>query len=435
MIQNRTEHEGVLVTVVTPSFNQGRFIRDTIESVLSQDYPNLEYLVIDGGSTDETQEVLKAYGSRLCWVAEKDEGQADAVNKGFRRAKGDILGWLNSDDTYCPGAIRKVVEFFKANPDISMVYGEGHKVDAKGNIIERHPTEAFSYQRLAETCFISQPTVFFRRHVFEEVGPLDINLHYCLDYEYWMRVGKRFKLGYMPESLATTRFHGAAKTVAKRKEADKEVVAIVQRHYATVPLRTVYVHSYANMIERVMPHVQGLYPNGWTAPYITIFLPNVDKRFCCVLIEGYLAKNIQALTLHLTHGSKTVERQISAPGPFTLREELSADDEGELTIRIVSPGREQRAQADGHSFSRENRPFSYRLPGGRQCVIRKVTVIDHAGRKRVLFSRTVALRFMVALPIEIIRNSFVINGRLSLGRHCKALWNLWACVFRAKKTP
>ena len=177
-----------LVTVVTPSFKQGRFIRDTIDSVLSQDYPNVEYWVIDGGSSDETQDVLESYGHRLSWVSERDQGQADAVNKGFRMAKGEIFGWLNSDDTYWPGAIRKVVQFFEANPDISMVYGEAYNVNAQGKIIERSPTEEFNYQRLAETCFICQPTVFLRRHVFEEVGPLDVTLHYCLDYEYWMRV-------------------------------------------------------------------------------------------------------------------------------------------------------------------------------------------------------------------------------------------------------
>ena len=113
-----------LVTVVTPLFNQGPFIRYTVDSVPSQDYPNLEYLVIDGGSTDETQLVLRSCESRLQWVSEEDQGQADAVNKGFRHAKGEILGWLNSDDTYWPGAIGKIVRCFQANPDISMVYGE-----------------------------------------------------------------------------------------------------------------------------------------------------------------------------------------------------------------------------------------------------------------------------------------------------------------------
>src|SRR5690348_14154892 len=139
MDQDRTERERPLVTVVTPPFNQGRFIRETIESVLSQDYPNLEYLVIDGGSTDETQEVLKAYGSRLCWVAEKDEGQADAVNKGLRKAKGEIFGWLNSDDTYLPGTISKIVQFFQAFPRVALVYGQAKYVDAEGRVVGWHP--------------------------------------------------------------------------------------------------------------------------------------------------------------------------------------------------------------------------------------------------------------------------------------------------------
>jgi len=130
----------------------------------------------------------------------------------------------------------------------------------QGKIIERHPTEEFDYQRLAETCFISQPTVFLRRHVFEEVGPLDTSLHYCLDYEYWMRIGKRFKIGYIPEVLAATRFHGAAKTVSNRKVAQEEVLMIVRRRYSSVPLRTIYFYSYMNLLEKLMPHVQGVYP-------------------------------------------------------------------------------------------------------------------------------------------------------------------------------
>ncbi len=167
--------EWPLVSIVTPSYNHGLYIEATIQSVLQQDYPNLEYIVIDGGSQDDTVEILKRYGDRLCWISEPDHGQADAINKGFRMARGEILAWLNSDDTYLPGAVRQAVEYFQKHPDTSMVYGEGQHVDAAGHIIEPYTTEPFDYQRLSERCFICQPTVFFRAHVFRDIGPLDTN--------------------------------------------------------------------------------------------------------------------------------------------------------------------------------------------------------------------------------------------------------------------
>ena len=418
-----------LVSVVTPSFNQGRFIRDTIDSVLSQDYADLEYWVIDGGSSDETQDVLKSYGHRLSWVSEKDLGQADAVNKGFRRAKGEIFGWLNSDDTYWPGAIRKVVQFFQANPDISMVYGEAYNVDAQGKIIERSPTEGFDYQRLAETCFICQPTVFLRRQVFEEVGPLDVTLHYCLDYEYWMRVGKRFRVGYMPELLATSRLHGAAKTFAKSRELHQEIISTIQGHYSLVPLRTIYLYTYVTLMEKLMPNVQGLYPNGWATSHVTIFLRCNLAPSSSLRIEGYIRKKKQPLTLQLTVGGKTVERQVPAPGAFSIWKELCADDEVQIDSKEMSGDCDRCATGHGYALSPEERPFSYRLARGCAYAIRKLTIVDGAGRQKVLFSKRVTFIFFVALPVLIIRNTFLINRRLSFREQIKTVLKLSRYVF------
>jgi len=188
-----------LVSIVTPSYNQGRFIRETIESVLSQDYPHTEYMVIDGGSTDTTVAVLRGYGQRFFWTSEPDRGQAHAVNKGWMMARGEVWGWLNSDDLYLPGAVGNAVDYLVSHPDVGMVYGEAYHVSEEGIIIERYPTEPFDASRLGDTCYICQPTVFIRRTVVEDVGFLDESLNYCIDYDLWIRIAKRYRIGYVRE--------------------------------------------------------------------------------------------------------------------------------------------------------------------------------------------------------------------------------------------
>ncbi|MFC4599694.1 glycosyltransferase [Cohnella hongkongensis] len=232
--------ERPLVTIVTPSFNQGKFIRETIESVLSQDYKNVEYIVMDGGSTDETVDILKSYGDRIQWVSEKDGGQADAVNKGIRKAKGEIIGWLNSDDTYLPGAISQAVRFFQRQKDVGMVYGEGYHTTENGDIIDRYPTESFNMDRLAQNCFICQPTAFFRKEVLVNVGMLNKDLHLCMDYELWMRIGKQYEIAYIPYFVATSRMYEDNKTLSRRKEVFTEIIKTVRFHYGYVPVSWVY---------------------------------------------------------------------------------------------------------------------------------------------------------------------------------------------------
>jgi glycosyltransferase involved in cell wall biosynthesis len=181
-----------LVSIITPSLNQGRFIRKTIESVLSQDYPRLEHLVMDGGSTDETLDILRSYGDRITWRSGPDGGQAAAVNSGVRLAKGEILGWLNSDDTYQPGAVTAAVEHLIAHPETAVVYGNAYFIDEHNVVFGAHPTEDFDLNRLAETTLICQPTAFIRRSAIEAVGMLDTTLHYCMDYDLFIRLGRRF---------------------------------------------------------------------------------------------------------------------------------------------------------------------------------------------------------------------------------------------------
>lgn len=251
--------EPAKITVVTPSFNQGRFIEETIKSIISQEGDfTLEYIIMDGGSTDETVEVIKKYerllekgeypikcqGVRLIWKSEKDKGQAHAVNKGFTLATGDFLGWVNSDDTYMPGAVSKALEYFKKNKDVMMVYGEGYYVDERGNIIERYKTEPFNYQRLAEHCFVCQPSAFLRRRVLDEVGSLDEGLHYCMDYEYWLRIGKSGKVIHVPEYFANSRLHADTKTLSKTAEAYGEAIKTTAKYFGKVS--DSWLYGYAN---------------------------------------------------------------------------------------------------------------------------------------------------------------------------------------------
>jgi glycosyltransferase involved in cell wall biosynthesis len=264
--------EDPLVSIVTPSYNQGRYIEETIQSVLSQDYSNLEYLVLDGGSSDDTLEILQRYEGRLQWISERDRGQADAINKGFRLAKGEILGWLNSDDVYLPGTIQKIVQYFQTHRDIGMLYGEGYHVDAMGKVIERYYTEPFNFQRLGEICFICQPTAFLRADVFEAIGPLEIDLRYCMDYDYWMRVAKRFRIGYLDEYLAHSRLHVETKTLSQRVEFHEEILQTVKKHYGRVPVRWLYAYAHVWLTEQFMPHIQGVHADGWASQRASVLL-------------------------------------------------------------------------------------------------------------------------------------------------------------------
>ena len=237
-----------LVTVVTPSFNQGRFIRATIESVLKQDYSRIEYLVMDGGSTDETQSILREYSDRIRWVSEPDRGQAHAINKGWRQAAGSIVAYLNSDDVYLPGAVTSAVAALQAHPEVSAVYGEGYHVDEAGGIRERYPTEPFDADRLREICFICQPTVFLRREAVEDAGYLDESLRYCMDYDLWIRFARAGKIfTHTPNYLASTRLHADTKTLGQRGQAHAEILRVIYRHFGRVAPNLVFGYAHATL--------------------------------------------------------------------------------------------------------------------------------------------------------------------------------------------
>ncbi|MBN1995821.1 MAG: glycosyltransferase [Anaerolineae bacterium] len=219
------QQETPLVTIVTPSFNQGQFIEETILSVKTQDYPAIEYLVIDGGSTDNTLDILEKHRNDFWWVSEPDQGQSDAINKGWARASGDILAFLNSDDTLMPGGVKAAVQFLIAHPEVDIVYGDINYIDEHSRVIQRYQAPAFDFARLlTEGCYIPQQSVFIRKAVFEKVGGLDVNLYTSMDYDYWLQcVLAGCVMAYTPQTIGTWRFHSLAKVLAaarSRHEAD-----------------------------------------------------------------------------------------------------------------------------------------------------------------------------------------------------------------------
>ncbi|HXG50606.1 MAG TPA: glycosyltransferase family 2 protein [candidate division Zixibacteria bacterium] len=218
------------ISIITPSLNQGRFLEQTIRSVLDQQYSNLEYIIIDGGSTDETLAVLRRYEKHLIWVSEPDNGQTDAINKGFLRAHGDIVAWLCADDLYEKDTIRRVVEYFQHHTATGMVYGECLYIDAQGKVIGKYPTTNFDIESLLSFCFIPQPTVFLRRSVLDRVGILDPALQFAMDLDLWIRVALKEQIDFLPKVLARYRLHNGSKTVSWSTAVEKEGIRVRERY-------------------------------------------------------------------------------------------------------------------------------------------------------------------------------------------------------------
>jgi glycosyltransferase involved in cell wall biosynthesis len=226
-----------LVSVVTPAYNSAAFIEETIQSVLEQDYSFLEYLVMDGGSTDGTLEILKRYNNRVDWISEPDKGQTDALIKGFKRAHGRIVSWLNADDIYMPGVVRRAVNYLVTHPEIDVIYSDCQVIDSSGQVLQTWRTRSFSLVDLARgECFIYQPTVFIRRSALEAVGGLDESLHYVMDYDLWLRLGVAHRFGALPGIGAQFRVHPGSKTATNSIKFHAERIATLERFFATPSL-------------------------------------------------------------------------------------------------------------------------------------------------------------------------------------------------------
>ena len=217
MYKNKTMPK---ISIVTPSYNQGEYLERTISSVLEQDYPNIEYIIIDGGSTDNSVEIIKKYEKYISfWTSEPDKGQADAINKGFSKASGDIIAWINSDDMYLPGAFNIAAEAFMKNPDASIIYGDYIKVDSSDKCIALRRQPSFDFR----TCLfgyltVMQPASFFNRKAYLNTGGIDITFNYAMDYDIIVNLAQQGQVVHLKEYLAAFRLHTTSKSVAEKSK-------------------------------------------------------------------------------------------------------------------------------------------------------------------------------------------------------------------------
>ncbi|WP_105619013.1 glycosyltransferase family 2 protein [Vallitalea okinawensis] len=290
-----------LVTIITPSFNQGKYIKDTIESVLMQDYDNVEYIVVDGGSTDNTLDILKNYSDKIKWTSEKDDGQSDAINKGFRMAKGKYVAWLNSDDTYEPGAISLAVSYFINNPEVALVYGQGDIIDEQGKKVNRFgATQEFDLWTLTHVWdYILQPTTFFKKEALEKVGYLDKSLNWCMDWELWIKLSLNYKVGFINEVLANSREYGETKTSTGGIKRLKEITKLMRTYsnnkyphglflYGTdtlvkltngIPFISYLARAISHLTAKyVLNHLPIRYSDGWIGKEFCMMTPNQVKE-------------------------------------------------------------------------------------------------------------------------------------------------------------
>jgi len=222
------------VTIVTPSYNQAQYIERTINSIQMQDYPNIEHIVIDGKSTDGTVEILKKY-PKMRWVSEKDGGHSNAMNKGFRMAKGEIIGWMNSDDTYCEGAVRAAADYFIGHPDVDIIYSRVNVIDENDRKIGEHALLPYNqFIQINVTNCVPQQGVFFRKKLLSEIGYIDEGLKYVMDYEFWIRIGQKKKIVLIPGIYSNFRIAKGTKTAEKYDAFFDEILA-VNRKYGGFP--------------------------------------------------------------------------------------------------------------------------------------------------------------------------------------------------------
>jgi hypothetical protein len=351
------------VTIIVPSLNQGRFIREALDSILDQAYPNIEVLVMDGGSTDSTVEILREYGDRIRYVSGPDGGQSNALNRGLEAANGEIVGWLNSDDRYGPDAIPRCVSALMANPAASMVYGEADLIGEDGTVLERFPsTQAFDLWKLVNVSdYIMQPTVFMRAAAVRQVGGLDESLHFGMDWDLWIRLACRGEVIYLDAVIAQTREYAGTKTASGGGRRWRELRTIMMRHGASkwspgaiaygldtlrrkwpVILGPSTVPELKSQDGRVLPqlfrplhklvhrwivtqtgYAQGVFVDGWASGRAFVALP-WDGRQSILRIDGEVPapESHFPLDIEVRAGGIRELTTIAERGPFRVEVEL-----------------------------------------------------------------------------------------------------------------
>lgn len=340
-------HSMPLVSIITPSYNQAAYIKQTIESVLRQDYPAIEHIVVDGGSTDGTQMILRQYsqlGDRFRYISEPDRGQSHAINKGLKMARGEIIGWLNSDDTYYPQAVTKAVNSLVRNPEWAMVYGKGLHINEHNKILYKYPWVPFDRKKMFYHCIICQPTAFIRKHVMEEIGGVDEDLHFCMDYDLWLRISDKYTIGWIEDYLASSRLHDACKSVTSLIDVGfPEILKTSLKHFGTVAnewllhflkdYRDKGVFWFLNLFKTYQlfgatPALSSSnrYADLWAPPYMRLHIDiHHEYPLHTLLIKGSQLISSQSLHFHVLVDEQPISIQTDNSNDFVLEIPIAAN--------------------------------------------------------------------------------------------------------------
>lgn len=293
-----------LISIITPSYNSGEFLEETIQSVLQQTYPHIEYIVMDGGSTDNTLEILQKYQDQIRYVSEADKGQSDAINKGWKHSKGSIVAWLCADDLYLPKTVETVVKALRQSPEFMWSYGHARHIDKEGNRFPfRNPTFDWNYQSLLDYGnYIIQPTVFLKREILDIIGYVREDLHYSMDYEYWLRIGQKFPALHIPNQLAIVRYYAENKSASggiKRLNELQQLTADFGASEIPKSFRHDWTRIYFNqgVFQLFLGNLQqavamfksaGRYPNhlprAWAKNILNALPPNTSRQLRQILM-------------------------------------------------------------------------------------------------------------------------------------------------------
>ena len=346
-----------LVSVVMPSFNQGRFISEAIDSVLEQSYPDIELWVVDAGSSDGTLQILEGYGDRIRWLSETDRGQSEAINKGFRRATGEIFCWLNADDRYLPSAIERAVDVLDRDQQVGLVYGRGLIIDEGGEVQgEFREIEHLCLWRLLHVLdYILQPATFFRRSAFERVAGLNETLHYGMDWDLWIRLALKTEVLFLDELLACSRVHANTKTNTGGWPRIRELGRLVKGHtgrfwtpglrlYALDELDRYFKRNTPDSLHRRVEWVRhGLsrrivarlpkHADGWLGPRSTLLVP---RHWPGVELELFVPRLPRRGSLSIVLESDDSSREISVKNTGSTRVQLALSGRDKRGFAAIS---------------------------------------------------------------------------------------------------